>query len=138
MFSVQQNNFIFCSNVNANKIILRECWVMYSIHENKPYNRFLPVIFIVCTTMCYSSAHKVYPSDVHNSFTETHTIDVRPMTAVNATNTSFCAFARTYYAMIANSPTSSQTMTLILKVQCHRRCAQQSAVYSLPRRERCL
>jgi len=31
----------------------------------------------------------VYPSDVQNSFTETHAIDVCPTPAVIATNTSF-------------------------------------------------
>jgi len=66
--------------------------MMYSKHENKPYNRFLPVIFIVFT-MCACLTHKVDASDVEKSFAETDAVDGLSTTAVNTTNTSFFTFS---------------------------------------------
>jgi len=51
----------------------------------------------------------VYPSDVQNSFTETHAIDVCPTPAVIATQRILLFFAFAHDAMIANSPTSSSS-----------------------------
>ena len=58
--------------------------------ENKQFCiQHVQQCFSVRLEVASQGLHKAHPSDVQNSFTETHAIDVRPTTAVNATNTYF-------------------------------------------------